>query len=68
MSARLLMIEDDEALASMVTEYLGERGLTLEVHHTGAYFILLLVTFVRSEIETVDDSNSMFASVEKGSK
>ena len=33
-----------------------------------AYFILLLVTFVQSEIEAVDDSNSMFTSVEKGSE
>ncbi len=34
MPDRILLIEDDEALASMLAEYLGERGLTVSARHT----------------------------------
>ena len=35
MSERILMIEDDEALAAMVAEYLNERGFEVESRHDG---------------------------------
>jgi len=35
MSERILMIEDDESLASMLTEYLAEAGLAVSARHDG---------------------------------
>ena len=36
MTERVLMIEDDERLAGMVRDYLGEAGYAVEVAGTGA--------------------------------
>ncbi len=34
--AKILLVEDDQGLASLVVEYLGREGLPVEVLHTGA--------------------------------
>ena len=44
MTPKLLMIEDDQALAAMVVEYLGQRGIEVEARHTGADGLAALKT------------------------
>src|SRR5882672_4893137 len=44
MTARVLLVEDDARLASMVADYLGEAGLRIDVAPTGADAMRLVGT------------------------
>ena len=51
---RLLIVDDDRELTSMLTEYLGNEGFRVEVSHDGAEAGRLLGTGIRYDLVVLD--------------